>query len=281
VDLPGTLARFLADVRLEGETARPNGNFVFGQAVEEDVGPLFYPVVTLLRLSPITLVGLLLLAGYALRRRSRPGSTGMVTRGSLLALVAYIVLFTLMMTISPKKIDRYLLPAYPILVVLGAFGLYLALRWTRRLSAYRSAALVGLGLAQALLVASVHPYPLSYFNPLLGGSQVARQVVVVGWGEGTEQAAAYLDARPNPERIRVTSLYSHLIDAQFRGRGVRLEDWAQADYLADYVNMEQRSLLPAALHSLTQSAAPELTVRINGLDYLRLYRIPDEVKAGR
>ena len=36
VDLPGTLARFLADVRLEGETARPNGNFFFGQAVEED-----------------------------------------------------------------------------------------------------------------------------------------------------------------------------------------------------------------------------------------------------
>jgi hypothetical protein len=103
-------------------------------------------------------------------------------------------------------------------------------------------------------------------------------VVIVGWGEGTDQAAAYLNAKPGAERIVVTSLYNHLIDAQFVGRGVRLNDWTQADYLADYVNMEQRDLLPEALRALTRSASPELTIRINGLEYLKLYPIPTEVR---
>jgi hypothetical protein len=277
VDLPGTLARFLADVRLEGESARPNGNFFFGQAIEGDVGPLFYPVATLLRLSPITLTGLLLLAGFGLRRLvgrrvSDPG------RNQILALVAYVASFTLMMTISPKKNDRYLLPAFPILVVLGALGLYLLLRRVPRMWAHRRVAIAGIALAQAALVASVHPYPLSFFNPLLGGSQVARQVVIVGWGEGTDQAAEYLSGKPDAQRIVVTSLYGHLIDAQFPGRGVRLDEWTQANYLADYVNMEQRDLLPDALRVLTRSATPELTVWINGIEYLKLYRIPPEMR---
>jgi 4-amino-4-deoxy-L-arabinose transferase-like glycosyltransferase len=169
VDLPGTLARFLADVRREGGTALQNGNFFLGAPIA-DPGPLFYPVATLLRLSPITLVGLLLLAGFGLRRLvgRRVADAG---RSQILALVAYVALFTLMMTISPMKVDRYLLPAFPILVVLGALGLYQLLRRVPRLWAHRQAAIVGLGLAQAALVASVQPYPLSFFDPLLGGAR--------------------------------------------------------------------------------------------------------------
>jgi 4-amino-4-deoxy-L-arabinose transferase-like glycosyltransferase len=285
-DPPRLLARLLADVRLEGETARPNGNFFFGQPVLEDVGPLFYPVVTLLRLSPVTLLGLVLLAGFGLWRGGRrqvDGRPGPVVisdgwSGPILALVAYVVLFSLMMTISPKKIDRYLLPIYPVLVVLAALGLDLALRQILRAEPLRWAAVGGLGLSQAALLASVQPYPLSFFNPLLGGSQVARQVVIVGWGEGTDQAAAYLDAQPDAEQIVVTSLYAHLIDAQFRGGAARLADWREANYLADYVNMRQRDLLPVSLRRLTRSARPEFTVRINGLDYLWIYRIPPELK---
>jgi hypothetical protein len=192
-------------------------------------------------------------------------------------MATYVALFTLMMTILPKKIDRYLLPAYPMLVVLGAIGLWLVLR-RRPGSAARWAAVVGLGVGQAALLFSVHPYPLSFFNPLLGGSQLARQLVVVGWGEGTEQVAAYLDQQPNAANIVVTSLYNHLIDAQFTGRGVRLPDWREADYLADYVNMDQRHLVPGPLVSLVRMQSPVLTIRINGLEYVRVYRIPPELK---
>ena len=280
VDPLGTLNRFLQDVRLEGLTARPNGNFFLGRAVEEDVGPLFYPVATLLRLSPITFVGLILLAilGPRRERRDRHREQGEADwRAPALLMVAALALFTLMMTISPKKIDRYLLPVSPLLVILGAIGLWSALRRLSRPPA-RWVAVAGLGLGQAALLWSVHPYPLSFFNPLLGGIQVARQVVIVGWGEGTEQVAAYLNRQPDAEDVVVTSLYNHLVDAQFAGRGVRLEEWREADYLADYVNMDQRNLLPGPLARLIQTQPPELTVRINGLEYVQVYRIPKELK---
>jgi hypothetical protein len=280
VDPADTLNRLLVDLKAEGLSARPNGNFFLGQAVDEDVGPLFYPVATLLRLSPITLAGLILLALGGLQpQRSKWRDEHGQARWRLPALLiaTYVALFTLMMTILPKKIDRYLLPAYPMLVVLGAIGLWMVLR--RRLGpAARWAAVIGLGVGQAALVFSVHPYPLSFFNPLLGGSQLAREIVVVGWGEGTEQVAAYLDQQPNAANIVVTSLYNHLIDAQFTGRGVRLPDWRQADYLADYVNMDQRHLVPGPLVSLVRTQSPVLTVRINGLEYVRVYRIPPELK---
>jgi hypothetical protein len=126
---------------------------------------------------------------------------------------------------------------------------------------------------------SVEPYPLSFYNPLLGGAPAASQLIIVGWGEGTDQAAAYLDRQPNADRIIVMSLYNDLITPRFRGIGVPPWDWQKADYLADYVNMEQRKLLPRPLQQLVQRQSPDYTVRINGLDYLRVYRIPPELRA--
>lgn len=279
-----TLRRLATSLRGAAEGSRLWGNFFLGRVYRDgDVGPLFYPLVTLLRLSPITFVGVVLLAwlGWRSRLAEARQMTGRSDwQWSLAALVAYLGLFTLMMTLSPRKVDRFLLPVYPILVILGALGLVLAVRrwlWPR----LYLPALLALGLGQAAVVAIVQPYPLSFFNPLLGGTTVANQTVVVGWGEGMDQVAEYLESQPEPSGIVVSSLYHDLIDPQFAGTGVPLDQWQQAGYLADYVNMDQRQLVPLPLQGLVQSEAPVLTVRINGLDYVRLYRIPPELKAQR
>lgn len=272
VDPLGTLGRLVSTTLGVGESPRRWGNFFLGQAVDGDVGPLFYPVATLLRLSPITLLGLGLLTWRALRRER--GALG----PAALVLVDFLLLFTGMMSLSPKKVDRYLLPAYPMLAILAALGLSAAgrrwlparQRWLLPLAA---------GAVQLALVASVQPYPLSFYNPLLGGSTTARQAVIVGWGEGLDQVAAFLAAQPNAERIVVTCLYYDLLRAQFPGGGVPLADWRQADYLVDYVNMDQRGLIPSQLRGLVSSTTPLFTVRINGLEYARVYPIPSELKA--
>ena len=277
----GTLSRLGLGVLVEGETPRTWGSFFLGRAVREDVGPLFYPLVTLLRLSPITLAGLLLLTWFGFRDRAsgaEPETAPMrAWRPRLVALLAYLALFTLLMTLSPKKADRYLLPVYPILLILAALGLYLPVRRWR--PGPRLIAGLALGLGQAALVASVQPYPLSFYDPLLGGAGLARQLVEVGWGEGTDQVAAYLDRQPDAPSIGVTTLYWDLIPAQFAGTGVPLWEWQRADYLAEYVNMDQRGIMPVPLQALVRSGAPVFTARINGLDYVRLYRIPPELKA--
>jgi hypothetical protein len=331
-----TLQRLLAAVRGVGESPRRWGNFFLGQVYPDDVGPLFYLVATPLRLSPVTLIGLLLLAprpraargGRGEQPAAAPGSERRLAgrwtaaagqRPALLALAGAALLFTAMMTLSPKKLDRYLLAVFPLLAILAAAG------WWRLLSRWAGAgrllerdpwpppaagngqaegslaqpgpagrarwddgrrpveltlALIALvGLVQLLLVASVQPYPLSFFNPLLGGPAVAQQAVIVGWGEGTDQVAAYLDRQPNASAIVVTSLYHDLIHPLFRGRGVPPWEWRQADYLAQYINMDQRNLAPGPLQALVRETEPEYTVRINGLEYVRLYRIPAELKA--
>lgn len=272
VDPTGTLGRLAGATLGVGASPRRWGNFFLGQATEGDIGPLFYPLVTLLRLSPITLAGLALLVWRALRReRGAPGPAGMI-------LVDFLLLFTGMMSLSPKKVDRYLLPVYPMLAILAALGLSAAARrWLP--PRWRWALPLAAGAGQLALVASVQPYPLSFYNPLLGGTATARQAVIVGWGEGLDQVAAFLAAQPNPERIVVTSLYYDLLRAQFPGGGVPLAQWRQADYLVDYVNMDQRELIPSQLRGLVSSTPPLFSVRINGLEYARVYRIPPELKA--
>jgi 4-amino-4-deoxy-L-arabinose transferase-like glycosyltransferase len=277
VDPLGTLTRLVLEVRGVGESPRRWGNFFLGQVTTTDdvapwLRPLFYPVVTAFRLSPITCLGLLALAVAAGTDRGR-GTAGR----RLLVLAAYVVLFALMMTTSPKKIDRYLLPAYPALSILGALGLWWALRrlLLRRLT-WPAVALLGAG--QVLLVASVQPYALSFYNPLLGGAAVAQHAMIVGWGEGLDQVAAYLDQLPDAERIVVVSLYKDQIVPLYRGKGARLDEWRKADYLATYVNMDQRGLVPAPLQDLVDAVEPDLTVRINGVAYARLYRIPAAIR---
>lgn len=306
VDPIETLGRLERAVRGIGESPRRWGNFFLGQVYDDDdvpmvLWPVFYPLVTALRFGPVTFVGLLVLVGLAVARflaarRAGPvdsapagpnaSATGRaptsrfprVDGRHLLALAGYVALFTLMMTLSPKKLDRYLLPVYPVLVVLGAVGLWLAIRrWLP--GPLHWPAVAALGACQVALVASVQPYPLSFYNPLLGGAPAARQAMIVGWGEGLDQVAAYLDRQPNARDIVAVSLYKDQIVPLYRGNGARLEDWSKGTHLVSYVNMEQRGLIPEPLQALVATTPADHTVWINGIVYARVYRIPDELRA--
>jgi 4-amino-4-deoxy-L-arabinose transferase-like glycosyltransferase len=282
VDPVGTMLRLERGVRGIGESPRRWGNFFLGQSYsDEDVAlllrPVFYPIVTALRLSPITCVGLLALATLALARRwrARLGFRDLDRR--VLALVGYVVLYTAMMTLSPKKLDRYLLPVYPALVILAALGLWWAVRRWLPLR-WQWPAVAALGLGQVALVVSVEPYPLSFYNPLLGGAPVARQVMIVGWGEGLDQVATYLNQQSDADAVVAVSLYKDQLVPWLRGNGVRLEDWRKANYLVNYVNMEQRNLIPAPLQELVRTTTPDFTASINGIAYAQVYRIPTEIR---
>src|SRR5262249_4770985 len=121
-----------------GNGGRPNGDgqFFLGQAIR-DPGPLFYIVADVLRTTPATLLGLLALP-LAFRRpttddrrpppkeRTRWSVVGGRWSGEqrvLLALAAFVLFWTLVMTLGPKKFDRYVLPTWPALCVLAAMGL--------------------------------------------------------------------------------------------------------------------------------------------------------------
>jgi len=57
----------------------------------------------------------------------------------------------------------------------------------------------GILFIQALSALQTFPYFFSYYNPLAGGSSRAPQVMMIGWGEGMDQAARYLNQKPDAE----------------------------------------------------------------------------------
>lgn len=281
VDPLGTIATMLRKSSSSTGNSFTAGSFFLGAPVE-DPGPLFYPLATLMRLSPVTLAGLVpLVLGTVRARRA-------TWRPALAGLVVFVILFTAVMTLASRKADRYLLPAYPPLVILAALGLWRALEAApsfRREPAADGAGrrwaglgLATLGLAQAALLRTVQPYPLSFYDPLLGGIGLARQTLPVGWGEGLDQVAAYLNKRPAASHLVVTTHYNAALQAQFAGTAVPLREWQRADYVVDYVSTEQRRLLPTSLAAAIRTEPPLFTARVQGQDYARLYRIPPNLR---
>ena len=163
-------------------------------------------------------------------------------------LAIYCLGFMAMMTIGPKKFDRYLLPIYPMLGLLAGLGLWqLATVLQGRFGA-ASRALDGGGarpgrrrLLQAATLLPVVRYPLAYYSPLLGGGSFAEELILVGWGEGLDQVGAWIDAQPRPlGEPTVATSYHRVLQAQLTGSAIPLEHVRMADYVVPYVNTLQR-----------------------------------------
>jgi hypothetical protein len=314
--------------KASGYAASPHerGNFFLGK-VGLDPGPFFYPVALLFRLTPLTLLGLggsllllFRLSSEAYRNRRRlpnppradPHRWRIVQQRpelveGIFSLWAFILLYVLFMTTGAKKFDRYLLPIFPVIDVLAALGL-LALgevvwEWycrmvncksttseVPRLPPFRVSAL-SLGLVlllQAGFALPHYPYYLTYYNPLLGGIRQAAQIMLVGWGEGYEQAACYLNQKEDAAHLRVATWYAkQCIGPFFSGQAYKLNvsgqepigvvPWYDTDYVVSYINQVQRDIPTTATVSFFRSQQPEYVVHIKGLDYASVYKVPQEV----
>jgi hypothetical protein len=261
------LERIVEFTRETGGQPDEVGSFFLGQ-VGADPGPLYYPVATLFRLSPFATLGLVLVAGLIWREpaaiRARAGW-----------LLVFVLGFGLMMTLGPKKFDRYLLPVVPELVVLASLGWWLVLAKLRQ-----PAGRVGLGIGIAALIAfplvASYPYPLSYYNPLLGGGPAAQRSVMIGNGEGLDQAARWLAAQPNPAELRVAAHSWDILAALVAVDGEPLRDGIpdDADYIVTYGRRIQMHRWGPSLEQYLAANPPVYTVWINGIEYVHIHPGP-------
>jgi 4-amino-4-deoxy-L-arabinose transferase-like glycosyltransferase len=265
-----------------GFAATPGGTceFFLGKAVA-DPGPWFYPVALAFRTTPLAVLGLaaalpLLFAGQRARR------------GYLASILAYGFLFTILMTAAAKKFDRYMPPVILALDIVAAWGLVrlgeIVSQYLGRRSEGRQHWIRGIGywiffgfwilllLIQVGHVVSYHPYYLAYYNPLLGGTPRAVQVLPVGWGEGMDLAARYLNQKEDVPNLRVATRGIPGFASLFKGQTEELTEHnlATADYAVLYVSdVQGDSVGPAGLYGQQQ---PEHVVNIHGVDYAWIYR---------
>ena len=260
--------------------------FFLGQTVlDEDPGLLFYPVIFILRTTPLMLIGLLLGVWLLVRRHWAPPARWRewLDEPGLWAVLAYAVLYIGGMSLGSHKQDRFLMAAFPALNVLAAAA-YLntaqQLAWPRRRIWLAGGVLLAIQLATAL---PFHPYYFSYFNPLAGGGSVATRLTRIGWGEGMDQVADYLQSQDNPESMVVASRFFQYLMG-FKGTRINLDaagDWTRADKIVFYVQQSQRKLdpSPGVIHYFEQHIPPEKVITIDGIDYAQIYPNPIQFSA--
>lgn len=245
-------------------------NFFQGQPTSSP-GPTFYWVATPLRMTPWFLAATVLLAPLALFDRHR--------QRQVLVLISTFTFSAVVLTLSSKKLDRYVLPILPLLAMMVGVGLaYLWELIRPRLSADRRLPTAVAGIACAAMVLHaiwITPWSLLYFNPAVGGSARAERTVVVGWGEGLDQAFTFIRAREGAEvcaRINVDSSYDRLAE-RFECGGKPLPG-EPSSYRVIYINHTQRGL------GYPQGKLVG-TVVIRGLPIARVYdlRLPDDPDA--
>jgi 4-amino-4-deoxy-L-arabinose transferase-like glycosyltransferase len=248
--------------------------------------PHYYLVTYLWRSTPMVLLGLVLLLVAWPRRAALLEDVRV--RQVVIALLVYAFFFWAFMNFGTKKFDRYGLPAHMALFLLSGLGWSVIAVWFQDLGGrflqiqgptWMLLLVIG---AQMFTIHQHHPYYFTYFNPLMGGAKRAPQVMLVGWGEGLELAAEYLNQKPNAEEFLVMSPISYGSTSfylkgesvpTFRIVGERLnprkqEIVSEVDYVITYVNNWQR-ILPE--DNLYMGIEPEHTIWLNGLEYVRIY----------
>jgi 4-amino-4-deoxy-L-arabinose transferase-like glycosyltransferase len=265
-------------------------HYFLGQ-VSSDPGPLFYPISWLFQASPIEVVGLVALlvaVGRSSRRQFSVFFRQQITNHPIeIAFGLFAVTFLLFETVITKKMQRYFLPALPVIDVYAAIGLLwlinVPLRQEHQAVHRWRVALLGsfILLIQGWLLWTNYPYYSTYYNPLLGGARGAARLITLGWGEGLDQAATYLNNQPKADSLNIAVCgYKRALNPFFVGDspGYAAQTWEvmEADYLVYYLAHLQRNLCEDTWSYFQQHSTPVHRVSLQGVDYVLIYHNPIE-----
>jgi Dolichyl-phosphate-mannose-protein mannosyltransferase len=276
-------------VEIQGMNPHERGNFFLGQR-DDAPGLLFYPVALALRTTPITLIGLLLLPLVVSLIASRDGTTDRPTNielRDLVALLVFIIAFIAAMSLFEKKFNRYLVPIFPALDILAAYGLVSLLQRMRHQSAnlfrtWRACFVLLIGSLAALNAGWWHPYGITAFNQLLGGAPVGARAFMTGWGEGSEQVATWLNTQPDITGVLVASNRTEPIQYYLR-QGAQATSPssdqfpAQTGYVVVYVRDIQNGLAWPPFDQFYPKTSPAHVVKIHDVEYAWIYQMPSKV----
>ena len=266
--------------------------FFRGTASKADPGWTYYPTVLIYRTSPLTVAGLIVGTVASIR----PGDAGQTFPRRLCAhLCLFAGIYLVLISLSAKKFDRYVLPAIVSLdLIAGLAWVSLAVwaasrlraHWPARTGYATAIAVACILIAQAGLAASVHPVYIDEANPLLGGTAQARHEFSFNWGEGAKEVAAairQLDGYPDVTIVAgpwpVTIDYYLPIELTLPEYSVEprgADQWLDADYLVVTFPQVQRRLYPEALLAWFDAHQPVSVVNDDHGIYARIYDLRSE-----
>ena len=190
-------------------------------------GPEFYLAALLYRLHPLVFVGLLLGAWYGLRRK---WPQNWRQRPYLWLSLSWPIFFIVVLSMATKKYDRYLLPALPLIFLLGTLGWGLLLR--QRPSWKQNVTLAGTVVALVYMGTAV-PYLLNAYNPILALPFPTEKVLPLGWGEAVSASAQWLAEQPDAAEKTAVAGIAPAFAPFFPGKMILSDsdNWQEADYI--------------------------------------------------
>ncbi len=240
------------------------------------LGPWWYPQAFLLWTTPLQLLGLAAVF-FALWRDKN-------SRQALGILSVFAILFFLAIQYSIKKGDRYMLPdlvIFDVLAVLGLVTAYTSLHLRSIKRVLLGVVLIAFGW-QVWNLLELHPHYLAYRNPFFRSVAEGR---TMGWGEGLDLAAEYLNKKPNAKDMLVISYYENSFAQHFVGQFTSAERLAKetpeeigGNYVVLYRTMQGRAPDRWETKVLQQFAdkLPEHVITLNGEEYVWIYPVVRE-----
>jgi len=248
---------------------------------------LRYPRRYLWNATPVILFGLVAaLAAYVYKFSLFKAKK---VRRSVIGLLLFLVVYTLFLTFASKTSDKYYIPVYPVLDLIAGLGCYVCVNWIGKYKPFAGKrifpylALSAIILVQIVGTMRTYPYYSVYFNPILGGSRRAGEVLSVGSGEGLDLAAEYLNNKPDAEDLKAMSWYGNgPFSYYFVGEASplwsdiwnekKISEFKEMDYLVVYSTQWARGM-PLGLFTHLTGVEPEHSVWINNIEYARIYDV--------
>jgi 4-amino-4-deoxy-L-arabinose transferase-like glycosyltransferase len=245
--------------------------FAWGRAHHPDPGIKFYVGVLLMRVTPEVLLGTL---SFPLLARHAPRRTLLLSG----MLAAWYLPYTLGVLFGSKKMDRYLLFLFPLLVLFASVSASQVLRsatqrgwsWTRPAGALFAALAMLLLVWRGTRLALVHPVPLSWCAGYPG--LACEKVIQLGTGEGFREVALWIRRHSKVKAPKVRAAYYHGAVMHPWLHFTRVKDAASAQFIVTYIASDQRQR-EQEVRQFTVGE-PLHQVILDGRVYAEIYRGP-------
>ena len=280
----GSVAHVTGQSNESHEEPDSGSSIYFKGRVVDDPGAAYYLAVMGYR----SLAWVLPLCGIALLRLAFfRRSEGPIQKFLVVGLFGYAICYGLAMCLVDFKADRYYLPVFIALDIIGGLELALIAKAVQKRIGGRNKALkkaplpVATGLVLCVAVYTlyrIHPNYLSYFNPAFHTASSVAAEFQIGWGEGLREAAQYLNKKPDASNLVVASSTDRSFSPFFVGKTIDLYDFQEqgADYLVLYANYVQRNKIPGVTDVYYSQETPERTITLNGITYAWIYKVAND-----
>ena len=241
---------------------------------------LYYLQILIFKTTPLHFAALFILilgAVWSTINRHRPLAKKIraaLFTPSIGIFLLFAILFVIQMTMGAKKGDRYILPSFIMFDIVTALIIARLAATKKRNVTNIILITVTVGLLwQIIMVARLHPHTLAYVNP------ITRQFISdhrLGWGEGLDLAAQYLNNKPAANELNVAAYFPTQFAYVFRGKTTAAHNWdnESIDYVVLYRAMFQRGeeAWETDVINHFRDKTPEKVISLSGIEMVWIYR---------